>query len=144
MICYGHTRVQGSYIGPRHHIHGSCAAGIHRHVGKQAIVVEVVIQCHIVMLQCRCQQTVNAGSPALTGHVHVDGNIRTCCVVHHVCDVVVVGLRLPVGMAKEVLVRQRCNQSLGLCHVHVQGGIANIGGTIKNKRGLQHVLFGQP
>ena len=143
VICYSYTRIQRTHIGPRHHIHRCCAVRVHRHVGKQAVVIEVVVQRHVMLFVGGRQKAIDTRRPTLTRHIHMDGYVWTLRVVHLVSDVVVVGLCLPTRVTKEVLVRQRRNQSLSLRHVHVQGGVAHIGGTIKNQRCLQHVLLRQ-
>ena len=90
------------------------------------------------------QQTIHTRRPTVAGHVHVDSNIGSLRVVHLVSDVVVVGLRLPTGARKQVLVRQRRDESLCLRHVHVQGWIAHICGTVEDQRRLQQILLRQP
>ena len=136
-------RIQRAHIGPRHHIHRSRTARIHRHIGKQSVVIEVVVQRYIMPLQRCRQQTIHTRCPTIARHIHVDGNVGTRGVIHHVGDVVIVGLRLPTGLAKQVLICQRRNQSLGFRHVHIQRGIAHIGGTVEDQRSLQHILLGQ-
>ena len=89
------------------------------------------------------QQRVGTSRPALAGHVHVDLHIGARRVVHHVGDVVVVALRLPrlqFRILKQMLVSQGCDKSLSLRHVHVQGRIAHVSGTVVDEGGLQYIV----
>ena len=144
VVCHCHPRVQRPHVGPRHHIHRCCAAGVHRHVGKQTVVIEVVVQRQVVPGLKRCrQQAIDARRPAVARHVHVDWHVGSRRVIHNVGNVVIVCLRFPARLAKKVLVRQRRDDTFGLRHIHVQSRIAHIGSTVEDECRLQHVPRGQ-
>ena len=59
--CYAHvisqcqTCIECAHIGPGNHIHGCGTAGIHGHVGKQAVVVEVIVDRYVMLHLCQVQ-----------------------------------------------------------------------------------------
>ena len=68
-------------------------------------------------------------------------------VVHDVGDVVIVELCLPCvehGVVELVAIGKRGDKCLCFRHVHVQGGVAHVGGTVIDESAFQHIKLRQP
>ena len=144
VVARGQTGAERADVGPCDHIHRSGAAWVHRHVGKDAVVVDVVVQLGFVTTAIGRNQTIQTRRPALAGHVHVDGDGGALRVVHDVGDVVVVNLCLPVfyeSISPLVAVGERGDDALGLRNVHVQRGVADIGRAVVDGCGLDDVTL---
>ena len=139
LIVGGQTRVECSDIGPGHHIHRSGATWIHGHIGKQPVVVQVVVQSQVVSSLCQAEQVIYARCPAASGHVHVYLYVGTVSIVHLVGDVVVIHLGFPTGLLEEMPVGQRGDEALCLCHVHIQSRVADIEGMVEDEGALHDV-----
>ena len=77
----------------------------------------------------------------------MDLHIGTFRVVHDMGDVVVVCFRLPrieEALVPRMAIGQRGDERLRLCHIHVQGRIAHIGGAVEDEGALNNILLGQP
>ena len=146
MVCQRSTSIQRPNIRPSYHIHRCCTTWIHRHISKQTIVIQVVIGCQFVNTLCSTHQTIKARCPTLTRHIHVYLHVWTFRIVHYMGNVVVISLRLP-RLHQPFLplspVRQRRDESLSFCHIHVQRGITYVGSTVEDKSSLYGILLGE-
>ena len=95
-------RVERRHVGPGHHIHWRRAARVHCHIGKAAVVVQVVVQSQVVALSRRGEKAVEPRRLAASRHIHMNLDVGPLRVVHFVGDVVVVNLRFPTRPAKQM------------------------------------------